>query len=237
MTISANPAIQLSVIAETPDYLVLNKPAGMVVHQAEQHPEPDTLANGLLAHYPELAVVGEDPLRPGIIHRLDQPVSGVLVVARTQAMFLHLKSQWQQHLVKKQYLALVHGKMSRTDGEINFSIARSSQQFTKMAARPDASGKAAVTRYTVLKQYQRYALLEVEILTGRTHQIRVHLSAIDHPVVGEQVYLPKNFKSRLQPGRLFLHAASLSFGLSDGTLVGYSAALPDDLQAILDGLH
>ncbi|MBI4407766.1 MAG: RluA family pseudouridine synthase [Candidatus Kerfeldbacteria bacterium] len=237
MTTLANSAIPLSVIAETPDYIVLNKAAGIVVHQAEQHLEPDTIANGLLARYPELADVGEDPLRPGIIHRLDQHVSGVLLVARTQAMFLHLKEQWQQHLVRKQYIALVHGKMSRTDGEINFSIARSSQQFTKMAARPDASGKAAVTRYNVLKQYQRYALLDVEILTGRTHQIRVHMSAIDHPIVGEQVYLPKNFKSRLQPGRLFLHAASLSFGLPDGTIVGYSAPLPDDLQAILDGLH
>ena len=158
VTTLANPAIQLAVIAETPDYIVLNKPAGIVVHQAEQHLEPDTIVNGLLACYPELVDVGEDPMRPGIIHRLDQHVSGVLVVARTQAMFLHLKDQWQRHLVRKQYIALVHGKMSRTDGEINFSIARSSQQFTKMAARPDASGKAAVTRYSVLQQYQRYAL-------------------------------------------------------------------------------
>ena len=141
VTTLANPAIQLAVIAETPDYIVLNKPAGIVVHQAEQHLEPDTIVNGLLACYPELVDVGEDPMRPGIIHRLDQHVSGVLVVARTQAMFLHLKDQWQRHLVRKQYIALVHGKMSRTDGEINFSIARSSQQFTKMAARPDASVK------------------------------------------------------------------------------------------------
>lgn len=227
----------VTILAETPDYIIVNKPAGIIMHQGDQHPQPDTLANALVARYPEITAVGEDPLRPGIIHRLDQDVSGVLVVARTQAMFQHLKSQWQQHLVRKHYLALVHGTMTQPDGEIKFSIARSTQQFTKMAARPDDSGKTAVTRYTVLKQFQRYALLDVEILTGRHHQIRVHLNAIGHPIVGEQIYKPKKFTSRLQPGRPFLHSASLSFALANGTIVGYSAPLPDVLQAILDGLH
>lgn len=228
---------KVTILAETPDYIIVNKPAGIIVHQGQQHLNPDTLVNGLLLRYPELVGIGDDPLRPGIVHRLDQDVSGVLVVARTQMMFQHLKSQWQQHLVRKHYLALVHGRLTQPDGEIRFSIARSSQQFTKMAARPDASGKAAVTRYTVLKQFQRYALLDVEILTGRHHQIRVHLNAIGHPIVGEQVYKPKKFTSRLQPGRPFLHSAYLSFILPNGVMVGYSAPLPDTLQAILDGLH
>jgi 23S rRNA pseudouridine1911/1915/1917 synthase len=237
MTISANALVHLPILAETADYIVINKPSGVVVHQAQQHPEPDTVVNGLLALYPELATVGDDATRPGIVQRLDQDVSGVMVIARTQVMFEHLKLQFQQHLVSKHYLALVHGKMTRPDGEINFPIARSAKDFTKMAARPDETGKQAVTRYTVLHQYQQYAYLDVEILTGRTHQIRVHLNAINHPLVGEQVYKPKKLVSRLQPGRPFLHAAQLSFALPDGSLVGFQAPLPDSLQAILDGLH
>ncbi len=237
MIISANSAVKLPIIAETADYIVINKPSGVVVHQASQHEEPDTVVNGLLALYPDLATVGDDASRPGIVQRLDQDVSGVMVIARTQKMFEYLKSQFSQHLVSKHYLALVHGRLVRTEGEINFSIARSAQDFTKMAARPDATGKAAITRYNVLHQYQQYAYLDVEILTGRTHQIRVHLNAINHPLVGEQTYKPKRLISRLQPGRPFLHAASLSFTLPDGSLVGFKAPLPEALQAILDGLH
>jgi 23S rRNA pseudouridine1911/1915/1917 synthase len=230
-----NTAVTVPLLADTPDYIVLNKPAGLVVHQAPAHPAADTLVNGLLAMFPALAGVGDDLIRPGIVQRLDQFVSGVMVVAKTPAMFEHLKSQFQAHRVYKRYLALAHGKFSQPGGEIRFSIARSERTFTKMAARPDASGKAAITKYTVLKQYQRYTFLELEISTGRTHQIRVHLNALGHPLVGETVYVPKNFHSRLQPGRLFLHAADLRFTLPNGEIVQYSAPLPQALQAILDG--
>jgi len=230
-----NAAIQLPIIFDCDDYVVINKPAGIVVHQTQVHPEPDTMVNGLLALYPTLITVGDDPQRPGIVQRLDQYVSGVMVIAKTQEMFDHLKSQFQQHLVYKRYLALAHGKFSQLGGEIRFSIARSEKNFTKMAARPDDSGKAAVTKYTVIKQYQRYTYLELEISTGRTHQIRVHLNALGHPIVGETTYLPKNFHSRLQPGRLFLHAADLRFTLPNGENAQYSAPLPAPLQAILDG--
>lgn len=244
MTISSrvvatpNHAITIPVLAATDDYIVINKPAGVVAHQSDIHAAPDTVVNGLLAMYPEVAEVGDDPLRPGLVQRLDQAVSGVMVVARTAAMFEHLKQQFKQHLVEKKYIALVHGRCTRPDGEIRFPIARSARHYTKMAAqpdRPDASGKIAVTKYTVLKQYQRYAMLEVAIVTGRMHQIRVHLNAIGHPVVGETVYLPKRFHSRLQPGRLFLHAEELRFVLPNGERVQYQASLPPELQAILDG--
>ncbi|MFA6475409.1 MAG: RluA family pseudouridine synthase [Patescibacteria group bacterium] len=227
----------MTILAETPDYIVVDKPTGLVVHQASQHPEPDTLVNELLLRYPEIATVGDDLTRPGIVQRLDQGVSGVMVVARTQDMFEHLKQQFSQHLVKKHYTALVHGTMGQPEGEINFAIARSSKDYTKMAARPDDTGKTAITRYNVIRQYPKYALLDVEILTGRTHQIRVHLNAINHPLVGEAIYKPKNLKSRLQPGRPFLHSTSLGFYLPNGSLVGYTAPLPEPLQAILDGLH
>lgn len=229
------PAIILPILADTHDYVIINKPAGVVVHQSAIHPAPDTVVNGLLALYPALAAVGDDPLRSGIVQRLDQNVSGVMVVAKTPAMLAHLKAQFQTHTIQKKYRALAHGQFSKTSGEIAFNIARSAQRYTKMAARPDASGKDAVTRYTVLQQFQRYALLELEIVTGRTHQIRVHLNAIGHPLVGETIYVPKHFHSRLQPGRLFLHAAALRFLELNGQAVTSTAPLPTELQAILDG--
>lgn len=230
-----NSAVKFSIVTDTNDYVVIDKPAGIVVHQTQVHPEPDTVVNGLLALYPQLADVGDDSWRPGIVQRLDQFVSGVMVIAKTQSMFEYLKKQFQHHQVLKRYLALAHGKFSQPGGEITFSIARSERNFTKMAARPDASGKTAHTKYTVIKQYQHYAFLELEISTGRTHQIRVHLNALGHPLVGETTYLPKNFRSRLQPGRLFLHAADLRFTLPNGSEVHYSSPLPQPLQAILDG--
>lgn len=233
IAVTPNPTVQLPIIADTDDYIVIDKPSGVIVHQTQVHPEPNTIVNGLLALYPQLAEVGDDALRPGIVQRLDQCVSGVMVVAKTQSMFEYLKTQFQQHAVHKRYLALAHGKFSQAGGEITFSIARSERDFTKMAARPDESGKTAHTKYTVIKQYQHYTYLELEISTGRTHQIRVHLNALGHPLVGETTYLPKNFRSRLQPGRLFLHAADLSFTLPNGSEVHYSSPLPKPLQAIL----
>lgn len=231
-----NPAITFPIIADTAEYVIINKPAGVVVHQSEHHPVADTVVNSLLARYPALVNVGDDLLRPGIVQRLDQAVSGVMVVAKTQAMFVYLKQQFQLHTVTKHYQALVHGRFSRPAGEIHFSLARSKQKYTKMAARPDTSGKPALTSYTVLKQYQHYTLLDVEIVTGRTHQIRVHLNAIGHPLIGEMVYLPKHFKSRLQPGRIFLHASQLAFTTLTGELVSFTTPLPSELQRILDQL-
>lgn len=235
IAVTPNPAVKFAIIVDADDYIVIDKPAGIVVHQTQVHPEPDTIVNGLLALHPQLASVGDNALRPGIVQRLDQFVSGVMVIAKTQSMFEYLKNQFQQHTVRKRYLALAHGKFTQPGGEITFSIARSERDFTKMAARPDDSGKTAHTKYTVITQYQHYTYLELEISTGRTHQIRVHLNALGHPLVGETTYLPKNFRSRLQPGRLFLHAADLRFTLPNGTEVHYSSPLPQPLQAILDG--
>jgi len=234
-TLTPNAAVPFLTVAETPEYIVINKPAGVIVHQSDNHPTPDTLANGLIARYPELVGIGEDALRPGMMHRLDQGASGIMVIARTQAMYEHLKRQFQEHTMQKQYAVLVHGKFSQPTGEVRLNIARSAKDYTKMAARPNGTGKPAVTKYEVITQYQRYTLLSVDIETGRTHQIRVHMSAIDHPVVGEQVYLPRHFKSRLQPGRLFLHAKKLTFTDQNGETVSYTAPLPPELQSILDG--
>lgn len=235
--ISPNPQVPFEVLAETPDYVVINKPTGVVMHQSDNHRASDTLANGLLARYPELSGVGEEQIRPGIVHRLDQDVSGVVIVARTQAMYDHLKEQFQSRSMVKEYVALVHGTMSQPGGTIDFPIARSVTQPTKMAAKPKGETfgtREALTEYTVEQQFQPVALLRVRIHTGRTHQIRVHLNAIGHPIVGDEVYKPSDFKSSLQPGRVMLHAQRLTFTDLSGAPQTVEAPIPAQFQAFIE---
>lgn len=235
--ISPNPKVPFEVLVETPEYVVINKPAGVVMHQSDNHRASDTLANGLLARYPELSGIGEEQIRPGIAHRLDQDVSGVVIVARTQAMYDHLKAQFQERSMVKEYIALVHGVMSQPGGVIDFPIARSVTQPTKMAARPKGETfgtREALTEYTVIQQFQPVALLRVRIHTGRTHQIRVHLNAIGHPIVGDQVYKPADFTSSLQPGRVMLHAELLTFSDLSGDKQTVKAPIPPEFQTYID---
>lgn len=223
-----NPEVKLSILHEEPDFIIINKPAGMVVHQAEGHKAPDTLANGLLARYPEIGKVGDDPVRPGIMHRLDADVSGVMVIARTQDMFDHLKQQFKVHAVEKEYVAVVQGKVSPPSGTIEFAIARKG---AKMVARPKgAEGKMAVTEYTVLQEIKRLSdeatkkstetpllnrsiaqsLLQITTRTGRTHQIRVHLKAKGWPIMGDRLYGGARGQV-LGISRLLLHARKIVF--------------------------
>ncbi|MDP3245315.1 MAG: RluA family pseudouridine synthase [bacterium] len=227
-------------IHEEPNFLVINKPAGLVVHQAEGHKEPDTLVNGLLARYPEIAKVGDDLLRPGIVHRLDKEASGVMVVARTQTMFDHLKSQFKLRQTKKEYLALVYGQVSPPQGTIEFALEKKG---AKMVARAKGGGgKEAMTEYEVIAPSPQsppikgveektvfsplvgrggnLTLLRLITHTGRTHQIRVHLFALGHPIVGDKLYsLSGAERSRralrqaqgIISGRLMLHAQKLGF--------------------------
>lgn len=209
LRVAANPEVQFGVIHEEPDFIVINKPAGLVVHQGEGHKAPDTLANGLLAKYPEIAKVGDDPVRPGIVHRLDAGVSGVMVVARTQDMFDHLKKQFKMHEVKKEYVAVVKGKVSPPEGVIEFPVAR---RGVRMAARPKgAEGRIAVTEYETLGifKYLNMTMLRIVTRTGRTHQIRVHLKAIGHPIVGDKLY--SKISKTSETSRLMLHARWIAF--------------------------
>ncbi|MFA5995214.1 MAG: RNA pseudouridine synthase [Patescibacteria group bacterium] len=228
-----SPQTNINLITEQPDYLIINKPAGLTVHPGTTTLTETTLTDLLLKQYPEIKMVGEDVTRPGIVHRLDKDVSGVMVIARTPEMYAHLKQQFQHHLIYKQYVAIVHGKFTQPNGIINFSIQRSAQDGSKMAARPDTSGRPAQTDYTVLRQFQHYALVSLIIHTGRTHQIRVHLNAFGHPIIGDTVYRPKKFKTRLNPGRIFLHAETLKFTTLASELVAYTAPLPDIMQDFL----
>ncbi len=224
---------KLDIIAETEDYLVINKPCGLVAHPGV-HNEKNTLTDILIAKYPKIKKAGDDPARPGIVHRLDKDVSGVMVIAKTQKMFLKLKEQFQERTTKKEYIALVYGVVSKPNGIINFPIARSEKDGVKMAARSVAQGgREAITEFTVLKDLAKWTLLSAKIKTGRTHQIRAHLNACGHPIVGDKIYKPRKLKPTLRFGdRLFLHAWHLGFSDLDGEWKEFEAPLPAEFRQI-----
>ena len=230
------------VIYEEKGFLAVNKPAGLIVHG-----QSPSLVDWLLKKYPEVKTVGDDPAkRPGIIHRLDKDTSGVLLVCRTQATFDYFKRQFQIHQIKKKYLALVHGIPEQKNGEINKPIGLKLGTIRRTVHTKHAKMvKEAVTRYRIRQIYRRlpsiYSLLEVEPLTGRTHQIRVHLASIGHPVVGDKLYTPKSIVkgqlSNVAEGRMFLHAESLEFTTSDGRRLKIAADLPIELNEVLSLLE
>jgi 23S rRNA pseudouridine1911/1915/1917 synthase len=229
--------IPLHVVYEDDDVLVIDKPAGMVTHPAPGHPG-GTLVNALLARsaageYGAIAGVA----RPGIVHRLDRDTSGLLMVARNDRAQAALMAQLKSRRVKKRYLALVAGSVAAGAGRIEAPIGRDPRHRTRMAVVPD--GKPAVTAYRVRERFDGWTLLEVDLVTGRTHQIRVHLSSIGHPVAGDPVYATG--AARRGPeglGRLFLHSWELEFAAtSDGRLVRATAPLPPELERPLESLR
>jgi len=228
-SLSPNKDVQFDVIDETADYIVINKPAGLVVHPAHGVHEP-TLTDGLLAKYPEIAKVGENELRPGIVHRLDREASGLMVIARTQKMFDHLKKQFQERAIEKEYIGLVHGIIEDEDGTIDTPIGRSQTKDGRMAAHPEKQekDKDAKTEFEVEERIKNYTLLKVKILTGRSHQIRVHLNSIQHPVVGDTLYTNKRIK-HADLNRLFLHASKLGFDDLDSERKEFESDLPEEL--------
>lgn len=232
MSLKPNPSIKLKIIYQDKDVIVLNKPAGLLVHPINPE-QNDTLVNGLIASYPEIKNVGDDPLRPGIVHRLDKDTSGLMVVAKNNSAFECLKKQFAAQKVVKKYLALVIGKVKDKKGIITKAISLSKKDHRKRSALLDDKAKKAWTEYRVLKSFNDYTLLEVKPKTGRTHQIRVHLASIGHPLAGDKQY---KFKRQPWPenlNRQFLHAAYLKFQLPDGKMMEFKSELPKDLEKIL----
>ena len=221
-------AIPLNIIYEDDDLLVIDKPAGLAIHPAPGHPS-HTLVNAILSHLPSLAEASNS-LRPGIVHRLDKDASGIMVVAKNDAAQLNLIDQFKARSVVKAYLVLVKGRLTPDDGIIEAPIGRDPRNRKRMAVV--AEGREARTRYHVIKYIGDYTLLEVRTETGRTHQIRVHLSAIGYPVVGDATYGVKSDHL----SRQFLHACRLGFHLpSTGKYVEFTSELPTDLaQALRD---
>lgn len=196
--------IPLEILYEDDDVIAVNKPAGLVVHAgAGMH--SGTLVNALLHHFGSLSNVGGE-LRPGIVHRIDRYTSGVLLVARNDAAHRELAGQFARRTVEKTYLTLVHGVVQADTGRITTPIARDPARRTRMTSRL-TTGRAALTQYRVLERFSRFTYLDVKIGTGRTHQIRVHLSSLGHPVAGDKLYgAPAS-----QFGRYFLHAHRIAF--------------------------
>jgi 23S rRNA pseudouridine1911/1915/1917 synthase len=223
------PEVSFDVLHADDAIVVVDKPAGLVVHPGAGH-RGDTLVEGLLARFPELGERFEGP-RPGIVHRLDRDTSGVMVVARTVAAAKRLRAQFKRQTVEKVYLALAKGAVRPAAGIIDAPIGRDPARRKRMAALP--AGRPSRTRYRVLGEAEGYSWLEVRPRTGRTHQIRVHLAAIGHPVAGDPVYGRRDKRV----GRLALHAWQLSFDHPrDGERVRFRAPLPDDLVAAVEGL-
>ncbi len=227
--------IPLDIIYEDDDVVVVNKQPGISVHPSINEPG-GTLANALIVRHPELIGVGDDPLRPGIVHRLDKDTSGILVVAKNQKAFEFLKKEWQNGAVIKRYLTLVWGH-PKEKGEIVSELTRSLKDFRRrMVIKPkegqELKGKLAITEYKIVKKFKDFSLVEVYPKTGRTHQIRVHMASIGHPVAGDKIY----GKKREAPEgltRQFLHAHYLKCSLPGGKSLALEADLPEDLDGVL----
>ena len=221
--------IPLKVVYQDAEVIVLDKQANLVVHPGPGHPS-GTLVNALIHHFPEVALVGSEG-RPGIVHRLDQDTSGVMVVARTPRAFTSLQDQFRRRIVWKTYLALAWGRISAQEGRINWPLGRHPKEGARMSVRA-RSPKRAETFFQVQRVFRDTTLLEVKPVTGRTHQIRVHLAAAGFPIVGDPVYgrrkEPRGFP------RIFLHAHTLSF-LHPATeeRLTFASPLPPDLEAVV----
>ncbi len=223
--------LPLDILYEDQDLLVLNKAPGMVVHPGPGHSD-DTLVNALLARYPELQGVGEDG-RPGIVHRLDKDTSGLIIIARNSRTLTALMEQMQGHTIVKRYLALVEGDVAHDQGSIDAPIGRDTRNRQQMTVTTRDSREAR-THFRVQQRFARHTLLLLQLETGRTHQIRVHLKAIGHPVVGDPVYGSGNVPKGFTLNRQFLHAYQLQFNHPiTGKLIEVEAPLPKDLQKIL----
>ncbi len=232
-------ALPLDILYQDQDLVVLNKPAGMVVHPAAGHAS-GTLVNALLHHITDLSGIGGE-LRPGIVHRLDRGTSGVMVVAKNDAAHQELARQFHDREVEKEYVALVWGVV-QAGRRIDAAIGRDPEQRQKMSAR-SKHARHAVTRITRAHHLPGVTLCQVAIQTGRTHQIRVHLSAIGHPIVGDSLYggvhrrVAGDIRAVLRLERPFLHAARLVFTHPrDGRRLEFAAPLPPDLESVLNDL-
>lgn len=237
--------MSLDILFEDEDLLIVNKAPGLVVHPGAGHVE-GTLIHGLLAHSPRLALQGS-PLRPGIVHRLDKNTSGALVIAKSDRAYLNLVRQFRERGVRKEYLALVYGSPSKSEGEISSLLGRHPTDRKKIAVLKNR-GREALSRWRVENDWGEAALLKVQIETGRTHQIRVHLSHIGHPVVGDETYgggrrRAMRVKSApvrdllLGAQRQMLHAMRLEFTHPvSGEAISANAPLPDDFRELIEKL-
>lgn len=225
----------ITIIDEQPDYLVINKPVGLIIHEAPSLQEA-TLVDWLVDKYPDVKKVGDNPMRPGIVHRIDKDVSGLLIIARTEAGFKHFKKLFKSRTLKKIYTALTHDIIKKDDGIIDFPIERAAGGY-RMAAKPkNQEGKPAESHFKVLKRFLHFTLVEILIKTGRTHQIRAHLAAYGNAIVGDSLYgthTNKLANKKLETKRIFLIASKLEFKDPLGDKKSYELPLPEEFTALM----
>lgn len=237
--------LEPKILKETDDYIVLEKPSGMLVHSTSKN-EQDTLVHWLVKKYPEIEKIA-DPIslnkrdkifRPGIVHRLDREVSGLMVIARTQTAFEDLKNQFKQKDIKKEYTTLVLGHLAEDKGLIDFEISRKTSG-EKMAAHPANSnkGKPSLTEYEVIEKFLKFTLVKVNLLTGRTNQIRVHFFALGNPVAGDLLYTLKDKKPKVAIPRILLHANKLSFKDLHSEVQTFISELPEEFNQVISQLR
>lgn len=241
--ISKPEPIPIEILHEDDDIIVINKQPGLVVHPAPGH-HSGTLVNALLYHCPKLEGIG-GALRPGIVHRLDKDTSGVLVVAKNDRAHHHLSKQFKSRQVKKQYLALVYGKMESDSGSVSLSIGRHPVDRKKMSTNSRKS-RVAETTWQIRERFELASLIEVNLKTGRTHQIRVHCAAIKHPVMGDNVYGPRKTGKNVTYGknlfgsvtRQMLHACRIVITHPvTKAMVSFEAPIPPDMKAVITALR
>jgi 23S rRNA pseudouridine1911/1915/1917 synthase len=226
--------IPIDILFENDDLIVVSKPAGMVVHPSLGH-NTGTLINAVLGHTPDIEGVG-GVKRPGLVHRLDQNTSGVILLAKNDLTHQYLQEQFRSRSVDKFYLALVDGRPPTPRGRVEVAIGRDPKHRQRMAAVLDRDGKQAISEYFTLQEYLDHTYLKVSILTGRTHQIRIHMDFLGCPVVGDTIYGRR--KPSLDIKRHFLHAFQLSIQIpGQAGKTTFEAPLPDDLSAILTALE
>lgn len=228
--------LPIEIISKHDDFIVINKPVGISVHPSE-HEQQDTVVNWLLAHSPEIKNVGDNSLRPGIVHRLDKETSGLLIIALNQKSFEFFKKQFQKREIQKKYRALCWGAFEKEKGVIETFVGKSKANPTKQATSANRekliNPKTAYTEYSVLENNEEMSLLEINLKTGRKHQIRIHLQSIGHPLVGDKIYSTKETKQKnIGVSRMFLHASFLAFDYLDGESYEFNCPPPSSFHLI-----
>ena len=233
----------IKIVYEDEDLLVIDKPSGVLTHRVSKLDDSPTVISWLIEHYPAIKDIynqeGEDreweAMRPSIVHRLDRETSGLIIAAKNQSTFDYLKKLFKDRNIKKTYIALVWGHFKEKVGTIDVPIGKyGGRQTTRtVSARHYLKEKSAVTNYKVLKEYDGYSLVQLEPETGRTHQIRVHLKSIGHPLVCDELYGTKKAVCPPELGRLFLHAQKLSFTTPSAQALSIESELPNELERFL----
>ena len=227
-----------SILYDSPDFVVINKPSGLLTHPRNKDDQRPSVLSWFLEKYPEAATVGEDLTRPGIVHRIDKETSGLLLLVKNQEAFVYYKHLFHDRLINKKYIALVYGDVKQEQGIIDAPLFKFG---TRQSMRPPREGKtherAALTEYKVLDRFSlgalHFTLLAVTPETGRTHQIRIHLRSIGHPIVCDPIYAEKSRVCPPELGRLFLHAKQLSFTTQQSQAMTLEAEMPDELTNFL----